>query len=78
MNWLAGWREEVLLTVADAQSVFAGNKGELLALRMVEADKALVVIYRELGQDDGFILTAFVSRRLESLRRRRQLWPSST
>ena len=33
-----------------------------------------LVIYRE-GTDDGFIITAFVTRRVRSLVKRRQVWP---
>jgi len=42
---------------------------------MVEIDKALVVIYREVARDDGFVITAFLSGRLASLRRRQRVWP---
>ena len=34
----------------------------------------MVVVYREL-KDDGFIITAFVTRRVRSLAKRKQLWP---
>lgn len=47
---------------------------ELLAVREIEAGKYLVVVYRELN-NDGFIITAFVTRRAKSLHRRKQLWP---
>jgi hypothetical protein len=48
--------------------------GELLAAREIDAGKWLVVVYRELGHD-GFVITAFLTRRLASLERRKQLWP---
>lgn len=75
---LAGLREEVLETVAAAERVLAGGAGELLAVRHVESDKALVVVYKETDPDDGFIITAFLTRRLERLDRRPQLWPPQT
>jgi hypothetical protein len=55
--------------------VLSGTGGELLAVRMIESGKAVVVVYRETGVDDGFVITAFVTRRLGSLDRREQLWP---
>ena len=73
---LAGLREEVMETVTAAERILKGKRGELLAVRMIESEKALVVIYRELNNDDGFVITAFLTRRLESLERRTQLWPS--
>ncbi|MGD0697487.1 MAG: hypothetical protein ABSB82_21920 [Terriglobia bacterium] len=71
---LAGLRAEVLATVAKPMRIYAGGAGELLATRQFEADKWLVVVYRELG-DDGFVITAFLTRRVASLERRNQVWP---
>jgi hypothetical protein len=67
-------REEVLQAVADASRVYAGNSGELLGLKETRQGKWLVVVYREL-RDDGFVITAFLTRRRASLERRKQLWP---
>jgi hypothetical protein len=73
-NELAGMRYEVLETVAQPTQIFAGNSGELLAVHDSEPGKYLVVVYRE-GENDGFIITAFLTRRIQALRRRTQLWP---
>lgn len=71
---LIGLRSEIMETVANPAEIFAGNQGELLAVREVEPGKYLVVVYRE-SQHDGFIITAFLTRRAHTLRRRQQLWP---
>ena len=71
---LAGLRSEVLRTVASPQRIFAGGAGELLAAGSFEPRKWLVVVCKELG-DDGFVITAFLTRRMASLERRKQLWP---
>jgi len=71
---LAGLRLEVLETVANPTEIFAGNRGELLAVREIEPGKYLVVVYRE-AQHDGFIITAFLTRKGQALHRRQQLWP---
>ena len=71
---LAGLRQEVLQTVAAPERIVAGQAGELLAIRELESGKWLVVAYRELG-DDGFVITAFLTRRLRSFEKRKQLWP---
>ena len=75
---LAGMREEVLEAVAEADRVVGGQQNELLAVRMLEEGRALVVVYREMSADDGFIITAFLTRRLASLERRQQIWPNPT
>ena len=67
-------RLEVLENVSQPERVLAGGEGELLAVRTLEVGKFLVVVYREL-EEDGFIITAFITRRVGSLDRRKQLWP---
>jgi hypothetical protein len=71
---LAGYRLEVIETVANPARVYAGQAGELLAVSEVETDKWLVVVYRELVQD-GFVITAFFTRRIASVERRQKIWP---
>ncbi|MXX37797.1 MAG: hypothetical protein F4Z85_06925 [Gemmatimonadetes bacterium] len=71
---LAGMREEVLTTVANPLRILAGTQGEFIAVRTVEQGKFLVVPYREEGTD-GFIITAFLTRRINYLDRRTQVWP---
>ncbi len=72
---LADRRTDVLQTISAPTRVVAGGNDELLALRPQEDGKVLVAIYRELA-DDGFVITASLTRRLASLQRRTQLWPS--
>ncbi len=71
---LYGMMALVLQTVSDPEIILAGNGGELLAVREVDTGKFLVVPYREQG-NDGFIITAFLTRRFQSLQRRTRLWP---
>jgi hypothetical protein len=72
---LVGLRDEVLEAVTQAERVLSGTAGELLGIRTMTANKVLVVVYRETTQEDGFVITAFITRRLASLNRREQLWP---
>jgi hypothetical protein len=71
---LTDLRLEIVGTVANPTAIFAGNWGELLAVREAELGKYLVVVYRE-SQQDGFIITAFLTRKGQALHRRQQLWP---
>ncbi|MGH9453007.1 MAG: hypothetical protein ACRD2O_03450 [Terriglobia bacterium] len=71
---LAGLRQEVLETISRPQRVVAGKAGERLAMREVGTGKWLVAVYREF-KDDGFVITAFLTRRQAGLERRTQLWP---
>ena len=71
---LAGLRSEVVETVSHPDRILLGGDGELIAVRQFEPEKHLVVVYRE-HTDDGFIITAFLTRRVRSLEKRRQIWP---
>ncbi len=71
---LAGFKRDILETVSDPERVLAGGAGELLALKQQTDGKTLVAVYRE-AVNDGFIITAFLTRREASLNRRKQLWP---
>lgn len=56
-------RERVLETLAEPELIQQGDYGELLAIRFYGetplTSKYLVIVYRELDQKDGFILTAY-------------------
>lgn len=72
---LAGMRLEILETLASLSRILAGKGEEQLAVREVAKDKYLIVVYREMS-DDGFMITAFLTRKLRSLNKRKQLWSS--
>jgi hypothetical protein len=76
---LVGQRDRVLETVSSLELVQSGDRGELLACRFYEhtpvTRKYLVVAYRELGGGDGFVLTAYFTRRPSP--RRRTVWTRS-
>ncbi len=71
---LAGYRRDVLEAIAEPERILSGNEGELLATRTQQDGKILVAVYRELT-NDGFVITAFITRRAASLNRRTQVWP---
>ncbi len=68
-------RLEILDTIENPERVLMGGAGELLAVRKISSGKNLVVIYREL-KEDGFVITAFMTSKTDSLNRRKQLWPN--
>ncbi len=71
---LAGYYFDVLETIADPDLIYEGNAGELLAVRKIEEEKNLVVIYREVDGKDGFVITAFLTKRKRQLEKRRKIW----
>lgn len=71
---MAGYYFEVLETVEEPEAVYEGRAGECIAVREVGKGKYIVVAYRELGRVDGFVITAFLTRRRKQLERRRKIW----
>jgi hypothetical protein len=72
---MAGHYFDILETVEEPQAVYAGNRGELLAVREIKEGKFIVVVYREASADDGFVITAFLTKRIRQIERRAKLWP---
>jgi hypothetical protein len=64
---------EVLETVEEPEAIYEGKAGECLAVREVERGKYIVVVYKEVNKEDGFIITAFLTRRKRQLERRRKI-----
>ena len=68
-------RGRVLETLSEPDMTQEGNFGELLAVREypdLAIGRFVVVVYREAGPKDGFVLTAYVAGRISS--RRNVLW----
>lgn len=71
---MAGYLYDVLETIQRPLSIFEGNSGELIAAREIEPGKYIVAVYRETDRDDGFVITAFLTRRWKQLERRKRIW----
>ena len=71
---MAGYYFEVLETVEEPEAIYESKAGECLAVKEAERGKYIVVVYREISKDDGFIITAFLTKRKGQLERRRKIW----
>lgn len=71
---LADQKERLLRTISTPTRILIGNDGALMALQELNPGKWLVVIYKE-EQTDGFVVTAFSTRKINSLNKRQQIWP---
>ena len=63
--YMTSYYEAVLAAVEKPQYILRGRKGVLVAVTAKGRRKFLHVIYRELGKQDGFIITAFVQSNFE-------------
>ena len=72
---IAGYYFDVLEIIANPKWVFEGDEDELWAVKLVSEKKAILVIYKELKeQNDGFIITAFFTTKIRKLLRRKMIW----
>lgn len=67
---------EIIQTIEDPDKILEGNDGELLAIKMLSDNKHLVTIYKEV-QEDGFVITAYLTKRINSLNKRKEVWSRS-
>ena len=62
--------QDVLNAVASPELIQKGDVGTLMAVKKSN-DKYLVVVYKEISETDGFVITAYYTK---LLRRRMILW----
>jgi len=58
--YMSGHYESILETVSYPEFILRGQRGAKIAVLNVGRRKWLHVMYRELKQNDGFIITAFI------------------
>ena len=68
---VAGYYDEVLETVEEPDIILRGYKGSLVAVKNYGHKKYLMVIYREISTNDGFIITAYFNNKID---RRKAIW----
>jgi hypothetical protein len=73
---LLNLQSEILQTIENPDKILEGNNGELLAVKLLGDNKYLVTIYKE-AEEDGFVITAYLTRRINSLNKRKEVWSRS-
>ena len=68
---VAGYYEDVLATIENPDVVLRGYRGTLIAVRNYGRRRYLMVVYRQVSADDGFIITAYFTSKLD---RKQVVW----
>ncbi len=68
---LAGYYDDVLATVENPDLVLRGHRGSLIAVKSYRRKRYLMVMYRQVSKDDGFIITAFFADKAD---RKKAIW----
>jgi hypothetical protein len=64
--------DKMLEAIENPTWILRGYAGALVAVLSLARQNYLHVVYREISQDDGFIITGFISRKIN---RRMIIWP---
>jgi hypothetical protein len=62
---VAGYYDEVLETIEHPDLVLRGYRGTLIAVRRYGRRRYFMVVYRQVSADDGFIITAYFTSKLD-------------
>lgn len=69
---MSSYYEKILEAIENPTWILQGYAGALVAVLSLARQNYLHVVYREVSKDDGFIITAFLSRKVN---RRMIIWP---
>ena len=62
---LAGHYDNVLNVIEYPDYIIEGHGNALIALKRIGKEKFLAVVYKEIGKEDGFIITAYFTEKLK-------------
>ena len=73
---IADYYFEILETIENPKIIYKGNLGGLIAisLKLEQTNKFIVVIYKEVSLEDGFIITAYLSNKEQKFDKKQILW----
>lgn len=63
--YMTTYYDVMLDTVEEPEYVLTGQNGSLIAVKTLGRQSYLHVYYRELGRQDGFIISAFIKTKIE-------------
>jgi hypothetical protein len=73
---MAEYFDQILECVENPEFVYTGFEDEFLAVKSLnnEGNKLIVVVYKEIENKDGFIITAFLTNKLNYLKNKQIIW----
>ena len=73
---MADYYYEILETVENQEIIYEGDYGGLIAIskKLENTNKFIIVIYKEISEEDGFIITAYYSNKIQVFEKKKILW----
>jgi len=73
---VADYYYEIFETIENPRVIYQGEYEGLIAvsLKLKETNKFLVVVYKETGPSDGFVITAYISNKEQKFNKKEVIW----
>ena len=73
---IADYYYEILETIENPKVIYEGYLGGLIAIsRKIEyTNNFIVVVYKEISNKDGFVITAYISNKIQKFNQKKRLW----
>ena len=73
---IADFFYEILETVESPSIIYEGNNDAKIAIREFQENftKFMVVVYKETNKNDGFVITAYFSNKIQDFQKKKILW----
>ena len=71
-DYMAGLSDNVLDCIENPEVIIKGERDELIAAQRFN-NKHIVVIYREVSDEDGFVITSFVTSDVDRILKDREI-----
>jgi len=71
-DYMSGLSDSVLEVINNPEMIIKGDNNELIAIQRFN-NKHIVVIYKEVDIEDGFIITAFITSQISKVKKGRKI-----
>ena len=73
---IADYYYQILEAIEKPDTIYAGNNDANIAIEKLqeEINKFVVVVYKEVSSNDGFVITAYLSNKKQEFQKKKVLW----
>jgi hypothetical protein len=73
---IADYYYEMLEAIESPEVIYEGINDALIAIKKINesSEKFIIVIYKEISQTDGFIITAYISNQEQKFNKKKIIW----
>ncbi|MFN2395884.1 MAG: hypothetical protein ABR597_09375 [Bacteroidales bacterium] len=74
---IAPYYDSILETIENPNIIYKGSESENIATKQIiynEKPFFIVVVYKEVSDKDGFVITAFLTNKIEYLNKKEIIW----